>query len=1260
MKFKLIICFILGIIISFSSLSFINLNNIILKAEEINLSKEETLPDAYSLRDDYIIFAQNQDSHGYCWNFASTMAASTTIMKATGEYYDFSELWTGVSFYNCANSYKKMGAGGSLSYQYDAMKKSGLMLESDLPYQYANIVSNENVVDYYNFFEKYSNDDLASTLVYDNTLSFKQENIDDIKKHLYHHGSLYLAFSFRTGFMEDGNAYYLDPNQKNTNSSHAVSLIGWDDNYQKEFYLDGSTTPTVFKGAWMILNSYTEKSGIDGISYIFYDDQNISSIMGYRYETDTNKDLYFYDKIESGYSYPNHLKGKYYTDYQKEENTTKQKNIFYDDVKLEYSYISSPNTSIKQIDIYLDNQNVTNQFNIKIDDKTKKFSIYKQSANYGQYKVIITYGNNELTDTYLNNFYVTYGLIGEEIEYDYDQNNFTFNPGRDLEHYSFISPNKNYVIYTNSLSGKIEFIQTKQSVYSEQNMSIPTISYEITNGKNVTSTYKISNRGYDLNYNFTFEYYEDISLQPVNIYYDLGGGVNHKQNYHQELANETTDLVLYEPTRVGYTFKGWYLDYGNGSKQIEEVDGKYYLKWDDIHHLGKSPTLNASSNYTKYYNNANTVFVYARWEELDYYNIDITTVGEGTSQINETISISNEDSVRYILKANSNNTLADLKINNVSVSSDELINISKYGLVLDNINQDISIIVTFKDGLYLSLKSGENIKSAYLLGTLNNLDVKFYHGDLIPSEFFKKNSQIITPIKPLDTTLKKESSIKNIINTDSKIIFIPFGSAQFTLVVEVFDDEEGYTYVLDNVSSYEISDNRTFSKTLVISGRDKFYEINVGNASKQPIKEVELTYEVNENVADHYISNDPNSLTGNQGKAKYNAGDIVYLFIKKLDDNIQYKYLDLDDFEKLKNGWFRKKIYVNPLEPNIGKINVEAELQKYTVTWKNYDGSIIYTENYQYGKLPVFYNKNSEIKDYPTKPDDDYSYVFIGWDKEITEVTKNITYTAKYEKILRRYIVTVEDSINGTIYPNGKNYISQIDKHTYLFIPSPGYQVKDVKINGSSIGNVTSYTFSNVTSDQKISVEFEKTKYEVKIFCDENGYTNQEKNVLVEYEESLIINITPKELFDIGYIKINGEQVTITNPLIIDNVSSDLIVEITFKQIIFNISTTSSKHGSITKSNQVALGESVKLEFKADIFYKVKDVIIDGKSVGNIKHYTFVDVNSNHLVTVTYGLNIVMIIIILVMALITSGIVILIVSKKHNKTPKVINNQETE
>ena len=48
------------------------------------------LPEAYCMRDEYVVLAQNQDNHGYCWNFAATMAASTTLMKAIGEYYDFS------------------------------------------------------------------------------------------------------------------------------------------------------------------------------------------------------------------------------------------------------------------------------------------------------------------------------------------------------------------------------------------------------------------------------------------------------------------------------------------------------------------------------------------------------------------------------------------------------------------------------------------------------------------------------------------------------------------------------------------------------------------------------------------------------------------------------------------------------------------------------------------------------------------------------------------------------------------------------------------------------------------------------------------------------------------------------------------------------------------------------------------------------------------------------------------------------------------
>lgn len=570
----------------------------------------DTLPSEYCMRDEYILYAQNQDKHGYCWNYAATMAAATTIMKATNEFYDFSELWTGVAHRNSTNYTYKMGGGGSFSYQYNAMQRSGLMLETDLPLQNSYLSCNENAEAYYDFYRQYANDDLSNCLVYDSSSSYSRSDVSSIKRHLLDHGSLYMAFSFRTGFLKEKD-WALTPNQTNTTSSHAISIIGWDDNYEQTFDING--TPTTFKGAWMVLNSYTERNSWDGIGYIFYNDNNLYEIKGYRYKKDTKKDFYFYDKIESGYAYPTNVVGKYYSNSQAQSGATKQLNIFYDDVNLEYSYEISKYANIESIDIYLDNINVTDRFDVRIDSENKRFYISKEFADYGQYKVLVTYGDGQKTDVYLNNFFVTHGLVGEEVKFDYTKTNFTFNPGMDLEYFSFTIADKNYAIYTNQLQGSVSFQALNHSIYSDKNMSIPTLSYEITDGKSCTTTYTITaNSGYKLNYTFHFIYAEDTTLQPVNLFYDLNGGVNNPENYRLELANATTDLLLYEPTRLGYTFTGWYLS--DGTKITQKGD-LHYLNWKDIQHLGENPTLFASSHYKNYYNNSNMVFLEARWEK---------------------------------------------------------------------------------------------------------------------------------------------------------------------------------------------------------------------------------------------------------------------------------------------------------------------------------------------------------------------------------------------------------------------------------------------------------------------------------------------------------------------------------------------------------------------------------------------------------------------------------------------------------------------
>ena len=1157
-----------------------------------------SLPAQYCMRDEYVVLAQNQDSHGYCWNFASTMAMATTIMKATGEYYDFSELWTGVSLNVCSDNHKKIGAGGSYSYQYDAVKESGFMLECDLPYQYSYLVSGENATDYYNFFERYSNAGLARCITRDSTTSFDKKTVEDIKKHIVNHGSVYLTFTFRTGFIESNGAYYLTPNQTNTNSNHAVSVIGWDDDYQKEFYLDGSSTPTVFKGAWIILNSYTEKSGKDGLSYVFYDDSNIGSVQGYRYEADTSYDLYFYDKIESGYQFTTDLKGSYYGDLTPTTSLTKQKNIFYDDVNLEYSYVISDGASVTAVDIFLGGRNVTKDFTVKVNDLNKKFTISRKNAPYGQYKIIVTYGNGEKSDTYLNNFFVTHGIIGEEIEYDYENTTFTFNPGRDLEYYSFIKPDKNFVIYTDELSGQISFLQTETSVYSENNCSIPTIYYQITNGESCTATYEITSKsGYTLPYNFTFEYCEDESMQPVNVYYDLGGGVNHSKNFNQELANDTHPLVLYAPTREGYTFDGWYLDFGKGNKKVPEADGLYQVSWEDIHHMGENPSVNASSYYKNYYNNSNTLFVYARWKEIDYYDVSLNVVGNGKAQINQNISVCSGDSVRYIFSPDSFHCLSSLSINGEDLDGNRLIEAVKYGLLLNDVTQDLSVTATFTDGVYLSLNFGENVKTAYLVGVYQGAITKFYDGDCIPSVYFQKNNVIFRPRKDssnlfidddkiaindlkkdeIDFTKnyekkddlfldddKKDAVLDDVIldnftptvtpsiTDDSRppIAFVPAFSTQFSLVVELYDAEDGYTYVLDGVSGYTPTQAGVFQKTVIIQSKSTFAEFDVGSAVKKPVEPVEINYDYNDYLLDHYLSDDINATSGEKYSATFNAGQIVYLFVKPFESTSAYKYTVYhvngkslsSTFKDIGDGWFRLPLYVNADEPYLGKVMVYRETEYYTVSWRNWDGTEIVRDKYGFGEVPVYDG------DVPQKPDDGiYAFVFAGWDKPLKGILGNTVFTATYTKVLKQFSIAVTPTDNGVIESDSQgDLLTNEDTKTYTFTPNDGYEIKDVLINGVSVGRVESYTFTGVTSDQTLEVQFEKKKYALTVICGENGIVDYGNATQIEHGASVTLTITPSEGYSIGAITLNGEPLPITDSLTIDSATCDIVIEITF------------------------------------------------------------------------------------------------------------------
>ncbi|MCR5327549.1 MAG: leucine-rich repeat protein [Saccharofermentans sp.] len=159
---------------------------------------------------------------------------------------------------------------------------------------------------------------------------------------------------------------------------------------------------------------------------------------------------------------------------------------------------------------------------------------------------------------------------------------------------------------------------------------------------------------------------------------------------------------------------------------------------------------------------------------------------------------------------------------------------------------------------------------------------------------------------------------------------------------------------------------------------------------------------------------------------------------KQADDQYTYAF----------SGWSdgSKTYGLNDELPEVtGDVTYTAQYKstpnKYTVTFIDYDDTVISAAEYDYGTKA----EDITVPAASRKADEQYTYTFNGWDKEIADVTGDATYTAQYSSAVNKYTVKFVDDEGNVLqssdvaYGTAPEYSgatpakAETDKATYTF-----------------------------------------------------------------------------------------------------------------------------------------------------------------------------------------------------------------------------------
>jgi hypothetical protein len=147
---------------------------------------------------------------------------------------------------------------------------------------------------------------------------------------------------------------------------------------------------------------------------------------------------------------------------------------------------------------------------------------------------------------------------------------------------------------------------------------------------------------------------------------------------------------------------------------------------------------------------------------------------------------------------------------------------------------------------------------------------------------------------------------------------------------------------------------------------------------------------------------------------------------------------------------------------------------------------------------------------------------------------------------IETFTITATAGQGGTIYPSGSVSVVSGSSQTFTITPNVGYKIKDVKVDGASVGAVNTYTFTNVTSNHTIEVTFEVITYTINASSSIGGSISPSGLITVNYGDSKTFTIIPNSGYKISDVKVDGKSMGPVSTYTFTNITSNHTIEAVF------------------------------------------------------------------------------------------------------------------